>query len=251
MASHGFWSLGGDNAGANAGSQSPSTREWLFSLCVHSSIVSEQNRPAAALGFRNFTQIFVLCVSNLNLKPDFLSPPPARAWCQAAAQKFSGGLGSKLCGTSLRGLSGKIVSVVVTLTCVTGAADLIPAALLNVGDAEKAADPAAKLAPPGEAAGTCGCNKSCNCTKAAVVFSDLYSTGTPAPRRCFHAQINGRPRIPQIIALLRTTEFSKEAPRNGIKNIKTLIRCIPGRRFASLINVLTRLFLSFLNYSYY
>lgn len=128
MASHGFWSLGGDNAGANAGSQSPSTREWLFSVCVHSSIVSEQNRPAAALGFRNFIQIFVLCVSNLNLKPDllFFFTPPARAWCQAAAQKFSGGLGSKLCGTSLRGLSGKIMSVVVTLTCVTGAAYLTP-----------------------------------------------------------------------------------------------------------------------------
>uniref|UniRef100_H2TIZ7 Glutamate decarboxylase 2 n=1 Tax=Takifugu rubripes TaxID=31033 RepID=H2TIZ7_TAKRU len=61
------------------------------------------------------------------------------------AQKFSGGLGSKLCGTSLRGLSGKIMSVVVTLTCVTGAAYLTPAALLNVGDAEKSADPAAKL----------------------------------------------------------------------------------------------------------
>lgn len=30
MASQGFWSLGGDNAGANHGSQSPSTREWLF-----------------------------------------------------------------------------------------------------------------------------------------------------------------------------------------------------------------------------
>lgn len=30
MASQGFWSLGGDNAGANPGSQSPSTREWLF-----------------------------------------------------------------------------------------------------------------------------------------------------------------------------------------------------------------------------
>uniref|UniRef100_A0A3Q0R076 Glutamate decarboxylase 2 n=1 Tax=Amphilophus citrinellus TaxID=61819 RepID=A0A3Q0R076_AMPCI len=94
MASHGFWSLGGDNAGANTGSQSPST---------------------------------------------------PRAWCQAAAQKLSGGIGSKLY------------------------------ALLNVGEVEKPADPAAKQ-PPQTAAGTCGCNKSCNCTKAAVVFSDLYST---------------------------------------------------------------------------
>lgn len=108
------------------------------------------------------------------------------------------------------------MSVVVPLTCVTGAAYLTPAALLNVGDAEKAADAAAKLPPPGEAAGTCGCNKSCNCSKAAVVFSDLYSTGTrteAAP----HAPVHGRPRIPQIIALLRTTEFSKEAPGNLIK----------------------------------
>lgn len=36
MASHGFWSLGGDNARANTGSQSPSTREWLFCLQISS-----------------------------------------------------------------------------------------------------------------------------------------------------------------------------------------------------------------------
>lgn len=30
MASHGFWSLGADNTGANPGSQSPSTSEWRF-----------------------------------------------------------------------------------------------------------------------------------------------------------------------------------------------------------------------------
>ncbi|XP_022063727.1 glutamate decarboxylase 2 [Acanthochromis polyacanthus] len=95
MASHGFWSLGGDNAGANTGNQSPST---------------------------------------------------PRAWCQAAAQKLSGGIGSKLC------------------------------ALLNVGEVEKPADPDAKQPQPQTAAGTCGCNKSCNCTKAPLVFSDLYST---------------------------------------------------------------------------
>ncbi|XP_008301024.1 glutamate decarboxylase 2 [Stegastes partitus] len=94
MASQGFWSLGGDNAGANTGNQSPST---------------------------------------------------PRAWCQAAAQKLSGGIGSKLC------------------------------ALLNVGEGEKPGEPAAKQ-PPETAAGTCGCNKSCNCTKAPLVFSDLYST---------------------------------------------------------------------------
>lgn len=40
---------------------------------------------------------------------------------------------------------------------------------------EKPADPAAKQ-PPQTAAGTCGCNKSCTCTKAGVGFSDLYST---------------------------------------------------------------------------
>ncbi|MEQ2282644.1 Glutamate decarboxylase 2, partial [Ameca splendens] len=95
MASHGFWSLGGDNAGANTGSQSPST---------------------------------------------------PRAWCQAAAQKLSGGFGSKLC------------------------------ALLNVGEVEKPGEPAAEQ-PPQTAAGSCGCNKSCTCTKGTDVgFSDLYST---------------------------------------------------------------------------
>lgn len=50
-------------------------------------------------------------------------------------------------------------------------------ALLNVGEMEKPADPADKQ-PPQTTAGSCGCNKSCDCTKAAVVFSDLYSTGT-------------------------------------------------------------------------
>lgn len=83
---------------------------------------------------------------------------------------------------SARGSEGSrfVTSVFVTLARVTGAASLLPAALLNVGEAEKPADAAAKLPPPGEAAGTCGCNKSCTCTKAAVVFSDLYSTGTRA-----------------------------------------------------------------------
>lgn len=57
-----------------------------------------------------------------------------------------------------------------------------PKALLNVGEVEKPADPAAKQPPQREAAGTCGCNKSCNCTKGPVVFSDLYSTGTRAKR---------------------------------------------------------------------
>ncbi|XP_034428871.1 glutamate decarboxylase 2 [Hippoglossus hippoglossus] len=98
MASHGFWSLGGDNAGASPGSQSPST---------------------------------------------------TRAWCQAAAQKLSGGIGSKLY------------------------------ALLNVGEMEKAAEPGSDQQPPPPPetkSGDCGCNKSCNCTKASVGFSDLYST---------------------------------------------------------------------------
>uniref|UniRef100_A0A3B3B3W4 glutamate decarboxylase n=1 Tax=Oryzias melastigma TaxID=30732 RepID=A0A3B3B3W4_ORYME len=94
MASHGFWSLGADNAGATAGSQSPST---------------------------------------------------PRAWCQAAAQKLSGGIGSKIC------------------------------ALLNVGEVEKGAETGAKQ-PLQPAAGTCGCNKPCNCAKTDVGFSDLYST---------------------------------------------------------------------------
>ncbi|KAG7231250.1 hypothetical protein INR49_012081 [Caranx melampygus] len=48
--------------------------------------------------------------------------------------------------------------------------------LLNVGEVEKAGESAAKQ-PPQTTASSCGCNKSCNCTKAAAVaFSDLYST---------------------------------------------------------------------------
>ncbi|KAL2085687.1 hypothetical protein ACEWY4_019007 [Coilia grayii] len=93
MASHGFWSLGGQNAD-NPGSQSPNT---------------------------------------------------PRAWCQAAAQKFPGGLGSKLC------------------------------ALLNVGEAEKPVDTSTKQEQETPAE-TCGCNKPCNCSKAATGFSELYST---------------------------------------------------------------------------
>lgn len=192
MASHGFWSLGGDNAGANAGSQSPSTREWLFSVCssVNSSIVSEQNRPAVCLRLR--MQEFCPNLCFMCLKPE-LEPWslvclfPARAWCQAAAQKFSGGLGSKLCGMSVHGAEGsRLVTQNHVGYCHSHvwkvAGSLLSAALLNVGEAEKPADPAAKQPPPGEAGGTCGCNKSCNCTKAAVGFSDLYSTGTSTPR---------------------------------------------------------------------
>lgn len=53
-------------------------------------------------------------------------------------------------------------------------------ALLNVGEVvEKPAEAAVKQPPEAAVAGDCGCNKTCNCTKAAsVVFSDLYSTGT-------------------------------------------------------------------------
>jgi len=50
-------------------------------------------------------------------------------------------------------------------------------ALLNVREVEKAADAAAKQPPEAGSCGSCGCNKSCNCTKAPLVFSDLYSTG--------------------------------------------------------------------------
>lgn len=51
-------------------------------------------------------------------------------------------------------------------------------ALLNVGEVEKTAESGSKQPLQTSAAGTCGCNKQpCNCTKADVVFSDLYSTG--------------------------------------------------------------------------
>ncbi len=51
-------------------------------------------------------------------------------------------------------------------------------ALLNVGEAEKAAQAPVK-AEDGSTAESCGCNKPCNCSKAAVGFSELYSTGKP------------------------------------------------------------------------
>lgn len=62
---------------------------------------------------------------------------------------------------------------------------VVSKALLSVGEGEKPAETAAKQPPQTEAAGTCGCNKSCNCTKGAVVFSDLYSTGTKARKPGF------------------------------------------------------------------
>uniref|UniRef100_A0A3B1IX74 Glutamate decarboxylase 2 n=1 Tax=Astyanax mexicanus TaxID=7994 RepID=A0A3B1IX74_ASTMX len=94
MASHGFWSLGAQNAGDNnSGSSTP------------------------------------------------------RAWCQAAAQKFGGGIGSKLC------------------------------ALLNVGEMEKGADPSAAKQGEDPLAESCSCSdKPCICSKATVGFSHLYST---------------------------------------------------------------------------
>ncbi|XP_029102134.1 glutamate decarboxylase 2 isoform X2 [Scleropages formosus] len=75
---------------------------------------------------------------------DNRSQSPARAWCQAAAQKFTGGIGSKLC------------------------------ALLNVGEGDKAPESSTK---PGEVAEkSCGCNQPCSCSTDNQGFSDLYST---------------------------------------------------------------------------
>lgn len=51
-----------------------------------------------------------------------------------------------------------------------------PVALLNVGEAEKAAQASVK-AEDESTAESCACNKPCNCSKATVGFSDLYSTG--------------------------------------------------------------------------
>uniref|UniRef100_A0A4W5LEH6 Glutamate decarboxylase 2 n=1 Tax=Hucho hucho TaxID=62062 RepID=A0A4W5LEH6_9TELE len=77
------------------------------------------------------------------------SPTTPRAWCQAAAQKLPGGIGSKLC------------------------------ALLSVaGEGEKPSEPTSTKLDE-TTVGTCGCNKPCNClkaTEATVGFSDLYST---------------------------------------------------------------------------
>lgn len=55
-------------------------------------------------------------------------------------------------------------------------------AMLNVGEAEKAAQAPVK-AEDVSTAESCGCNKPCNCPKAAVGFSDLYSTGKPRSHR--------------------------------------------------------------------
>ncbi|XP_039609846.1 glutamate decarboxylase 2 [Polypterus senegalus] len=71
------------------------------------------------------------------------SPSAPRAWCQAA-QKFTGGLGSKLC------------------------------ALLSVGEGEKTGSPARKQQEAGVE--SCGCNKPCGCYKSNIDFSVLYST---------------------------------------------------------------------------
>lgn len=157
MASHGFWSLGGDNARADTGSQSPSTREWLFCLQTSSDagaalIPAHCLNPARCVwcySRRVKIQTGLLCLYSTHLllrlfffffflqgariwskglfyynlhgasvlKLDrtwspfihyLIYPPslPARAWCQAAAQKFSGGIGSKLYGMLAEGVCG-------------------------------------------------------------------------------------------------------------------------------------------------
>lgn len=63
-------------------------------------------------------------------------------------------------------------------------------ALLNVGEAEKAAQAPVK-AEDEPTAESCGCNKPCNCSKATACFSDLYSTGkSPHITSLSRAQIN-------------------------------------------------------------
>lgn len=243
MASQGFWSLGGDNAGANPGSQSPSTREWLFLVFkrkkkkkqlwrTHSSALSHSSALDLASVFYNrhicffnlcflaffFCRDVTICVvfylqlawrfSQPILKLDaahplfwFISPSSSQSlvpsggpeilrrnwieimWYVAAhGERGWGWDGVELgwVGTCIPPLTTSLfvarVLRNVSLSLFFGR----PKALLNVGEVEKPADPAAKQPPQREAAGTCGCNKSCNCTKGPVVFSDLYSTGTRA-----------------------------------------------------------------------
>uniref|UniRef100_A0A8C9F716 Glutamate decarboxylase 2 n=1 Tax=Pavo cristatus TaxID=9049 RepID=A0A8C9F716_PAVCR len=77
------------------------------------------------------------------------SPGTARAWCQVA-QKFTGGIGNKLCA-------------------------------LLYGDAEKPADPGARAAPgaaePRPSCPACTCDKKpCGCRRADVNYAFLHST---------------------------------------------------------------------------
>lgn len=151
---------------------------------------------------------------------------PARAWYQAAAQKFPGGLGSKLCGMFLSiyplvfvhfvRLSAILFIIIYRsqmhaifhrrlIHAINFSSksvwngphlfwiyDLWPElytvfaqALLNVpGEEEKPVDPSTKQEQETPAE-SCGCNKPCNCSKAATGFSELYSTGTSQPPHRF------------------------------------------------------------------
>lgn len=91
---------------------------------------------------------------------------------------------------------------------------VVSKALLSVGEGEKAAEPAAKQPPQTEAAGTCGCNKSCNCSKGAVVFSDLYSTGTESMLQTRISYTVG-PLIPLIQALDCGDLFCVKMPKKN------------------------------------
>lgn len=104
----------------------------------------------------------------------------ARAWCQAAAQKFPGGLGSKLCGNFTMIIFWGWWKTFFFFSFLELCRFFFKA-LLNVNEGDKgASDPPAAKQQPHAAEGSCGCTKDCNCTKAAVRgFSDLYSTGAP------------------------------------------------------------------------
>lgn len=113
----------------------------------------------------------------------------ARAWCQVA-QKFTGGIGNKLCGKDREALvarggregdEGRCPGNEVVCPCRCQA--------LLYGDAEKPVETGARAAAPGvaEPRPTCTCDKKpCGCQKADVNYAFLHSTGNGAPgARCF------------------------------------------------------------------
>lgn len=132
----------------------------------------------------------------------------ARAWCQVA-QKFTGGIGNKLCGKGRGAPAARGGGEAARPRSAGGRPRALPRGggaggpgagaadaeavcpcrcqALLYGDAEKPVETGAKAAPGGaEPRPACTCDKKpCGCQKAEVNYAFLHSTGNgaPGPRR--------------------------------------------------------------------
>lgn len=154
--------------------------------------------------------MFVCCSLSAS-PPSYLSLLTARAWCQVA-QKFTGGIGNKLCGECLcagegggqgqvpGGLRGKATFSAphpqqrsrdkrergspAAGRWLTEVRAPCPCPALLYGDAEKPAESSGSEPPRATSRkAACSCNqKPCSCPKADINYAFLHATGKGAPR---------------------------------------------------------------------